>query len=334
MAHKTIYARLIMVLLLFLVLPQLTTSPTQAQEDEQLTFVIVSHGGAGNPYWKIVINGMEDACEMLQAECFWLSDPVDNVADMGNYWAEALAMNPDGIGTTVPDPEVIRESVEAAAEAGIPVISLDTDDPNRGTDLALPILFYIGGDEFLSGQKNAEDLLAHAEADGTTIARAACTIHEQGHSGLQARCNGAKEIFDADGIEMDIIDLTNDASASALVLEDYFSEHPDTNALILGGLNPVLSYGLYIEATGAEPGQVYAVTFDTDPAIFDLIQEGYVLQTIDQQPYLQGYETIIWLYLNSQYKMIPGTDVVLTGPGVIDQSNVEEIIELTLLGYR
>ena len=67
--------------------------------------------------------------------------------------------------------------------------------------------------------------------------------------------------------------------------------------------------------------------------IYEMIQSGYLVQAIDQQPYLQGFETIMWLYLNSQFALSPGGDI-LTGPGVIDGSNVEAIIELTAQGYR
>ena len=111
---------------------------------DQLTFSIVSHGGVGNPFWIVVIKGMEDACAILDADCAWLSDPVDNIDDMAGYWDDALARNNDGIGTTVPNPEVIRDGVNRAAEAGIPVIVLNTADPNAGTPDALPTLFYIG----------------------------------------------------------------------------------------------------------------------------------------------------------------------------------------------
>ena len=54
---------------------------------------------------------------------------------------QALASNPDGIGTTVPNPEVIRDAVGRANEAGIPVIVFNTADPNAGTADALDTLF-------------------------------------------------------------------------------------------------------------------------------------------------------------------------------------------------
>lgn len=305
----------------------------QAQEDDTLTFVMVSHGGEANPYWKVVIKGMTDACDLLQVECFWYSDPLDNVAEMGNYWNAALALNPDGIGTTVADPEVIRDQVNQAAEMGIPVIAFDTADPNAGTPDALPILFYIGGDEFVSGQKNAEGVLAAAEKSGVSIARGMCTIHEEGNSSLQTRCDGAVNVFEAANIPMDVLNISNDVSESAAMLQEYFDEHPETNAVFLSGFNPVSSFSLYLEASGREPGEIYAATYDVSEEIFQLIQDGYLLQTVDQQPYLQGYQTIMWLYLNHEYKFTPGGDI-LTGPGIIDASNLADIIELTAEGYR
>ena len=71
---------------------------------DQLVFSMVSHGGVGNPFWIVVIKGMEDACDLLSADCAWLADPVDNVDDMAGYWDDALARNNDGVGTTVPNP--------------------------------------------------------------------------------------------------------------------------------------------------------------------------------------------------------------------------------------
>ena len=38
-------------------------------QDDGLTFAMVSHGGVGNPFWIVVIKGMEDACALLEAEC-------------------------------------------------------------------------------------------------------------------------------------------------------------------------------------------------------------------------------------------------------------------------
>lgn len=305
---------------------------TGAQGD-QLVFSMVSHGGVGNPFWIVVIKGMEDACALLNADCAWLSDPVDNVDDMAGYWDSALARNPVGIGTTVPNPEVIRDGVNRAAEAGLPVIVFNTADPNAGTPDALPTLFYIGANEFLGGRSNANRVLAEAEAAGVTITRGVCPIQEVGHSGLEARCAGVRSVFEEAGIPLDGLTISNDVTASAGVLNDYFTANPDANAAFFLGPNPSSSFNLYLQESGRQAGEIFATTHDTSSEIYQMIQDGFLLQAIDQQPYLQGFETIMWLYLNSQFALAPGGDI-LTGPGVIDKGNVEAIIALTAAGYR
>jgi len=323
--------RTIPVLLLVLGVMMAAIGGVGAQD--QLVFSMVSHGGIGNPFWVVVIKGMNDACALLDADCSWLSDPVDNIDDMAGYWDDALARNNDGIGTTVPNPEVIRDGVNRAAEAGIPVIVFNTADPNAGTADALPTLFYIGANEFLGGRANANAVLDAADAAGVEIARGVCPIQEVGHSGLEARCAGVRSVFEEADIPLDQLTISNDVTASAGTFADYFNANPTTNAVFSLGPNPASSLNLYMQEAGVMAGEIFATTHDTSAEIYEMIQNGYLIQAIDQQPYLQGFETIMWLYLNSQFKMAPGGDI-LTGPGIIDGNNVDAIIELTAAGYR
>jgi simple sugar transport system substrate-binding protein len=276
---------------------------------------------------------MDDACAILDADCQWLADPVDSVDDMAGSWDDALARQNDGVGTTVPNPEVIRDAVNRAADAGIPVIGFNTADPNSGTPDALPTLFYIGANEFLGGRSNANRVLAEAAAAGVEITKGVCPIQEVGHSGLEARCAGVRSVFDEAGIPLDGLTINNDVTESAGTLADYFAANPDTNAAFFLGPNPSSSFNLYLQEAGRMPGEVFATTHDTSSEIYEMIQGGYLLQAIDQQPYLQGFETSMWLYLNSQFALAPGGDI-LTGPGVVDLSNVDAIIDLTAAGYR
>ena len=64
-----------------------------------------------------------------------------------------------------------------------------------------------------------------------------------------------------------------------------------------------------------------------------MIKDGYLLQAIDQQPYLQGSETIHWLFMNMLAGMAPGGDI-LTGPGIIDNGNIAAVEEATAEGRR
>lgn len=302
-------------------------------QDDQPVFRIVSHGGVGNPFWIVVIKGMEEECARIGADCEWLSDPVDNIDDMAGYCDDALAANPDGLGITVPNPEVIRDCVNRAAEAGIPVIVLNTADPNAGTPDALPTMFYIGANEFTGGVSNANRVLAAAAADGVAITGGVCPIQEVGHSGLEARCAGVRSVFEEAGIPLHGLTINNDVPASAGTLCDFFAANPDVNAAFMLGPNPSSSLNLCLQESGRMPGDIYATTHDTSAEIYEMIKDGYLLQAIDQQPYLQGSETIHWLYLNLLAGLAPGGDI-LTGPGVIDASNIAAVEEATAEGRR
>jgi simple sugar transport system substrate-binding protein len=302
-------------------------------QDSQLKFRMVSHGGPGNPFWTVVIKGMEDSCALLKADCLWLGDDKFSLDKMPGLWEDAIASNPNGIGTTVPDSEILRPAVTKAHDLGIPVIAFNTADKGAGTDKALPILFYIGANERSGGVSNARRVFDQAKADGKTIKRGVCTIQEQGHSGLEARCAGVKSVFDDQGVPLDILNINNDPKDSAGKIADYFTKNPDTNAIFMLGPLPSSALNLYIQDKGIKAGELYATTHDTSAEIYQMIKDGYLLQAIDQQPYLQGFETIQWLYLNSQYKLAPGGDI-FTGPGVIDKSNVDAIVDLTAKGYR
>lgn len=331
--NRTLSKRILPVMLLLLGIFALSGSVVTAQ-DEGPTYIMIAHGSPqGNPFWSTVVKGMEDACALLNATCTWLGDPNYSTEAMANYWEDALSANPDGIGTSAPEPEAVRSGVETASERGIPVIIFNTSDPGTGTDNALDVLFYVGANEFTGGVSNARRVFAEAEANGEEITKGVCTIQEQGHSGLIARCAGVQSVFDEMGVTLDIIDITNDPTESAGRLTDYFTANADTNAIFMLGPNPASALNLYLTESGREPGDLYATTHDTSAEIFDMIEAGYLLQAIDQQPYLQGFETIMWLHLNSQYGMQPGGDI-FTGPGVIDQSNLDLIRELVVEGYR
>ena len=305
--------------------------PAIAQE--RYKFAFVTHGGPGNPFWNVVIKGMEDAAKRYGVDVQWLSNPTFSIADMPNFLDDAIANKVNGIGITCPDPEAIRESVERAHAAGIPIIVLNTADPNAGGDHALPTEFYVGASEYLGGQSNAKAILAEAEKRGVSVQRAVCPIQELGHSGLEARFAGFSSIFRERGIVVDGLTISNDVEQSAGLLRDYFLSHPQTNAIATLGPLPADAFYLFVEEEGKEAGEILHVTHDTSTSIFDHIRREYTVQAVDQQPYLQGYLTVSFLYLNNAYGLTLAQDV-LTGPFAINATNVDRIASLVAAGYR
>jgi simple sugar transport system substrate-binding protein len=169
----------------------LTVNGNAQAQAKKLKLILVSHGGPGNPFWVTVIKGMNDAGALFGADVQWLSANTDDVPSMPKYLQDAIAAKPDGLGITSPDPDIIRDGVTQLAKAGVPIIIFNTDDPNANDpDKRLPVLFYIGTSEFISGQSNAKAALAAAKAAGKTITGAVCPVQEVGHQGLEDRCAG------------------------------------------------------------------------------------------------------------------------------------------------
>jgi simple sugar transport system substrate-binding protein len=263
----------------------------------------------------------------MDVDATWLgADTASNEAMVG-FWDDALAADPDGIGTTEPVPALIEDAVNRAVEAGIPVIAFNTQD-TRPEGERLPHLFYIGSSEFLGGQAVARRLLADR-----TITGVLCPIQEVGHTGLEARCNGVESVMAEEGIPVVRFTINYNVPESAGLIGDAFAANPDFNAIVTLGPDPAHSYYQYAEENGVTSDTIIHATFDTSVTIFEKIQEGVSLLCIDQQPYVQGFDTVVWLFLNSQYLLRPANDI-FTGPNIVDASNVDRIIELNQAGYR
>ena len=207
-------------------------------EQDNLRFAFVTHGGPGNPFWNVVIQGMDDAAQRYDVEAQWLSNPTFSIEDMADFLDDAIAARIDGLAITCPDPDAIRENVERARQAGIPVIVLNTADPHAGSDHALPTLFYIGASEYLSGQANGRAILEAAAQRGIDLQRALCPIQEIGHSGLEARFAGFQSVLAEVGVQVDGLTISNNVEASSGLLADYFLAHPDCRAIATLGPSP------------------------------------------------------------------------------------------------
>jgi len=299
------------------------------------SFVIVAHGDASNAFWQVVIKGANDAGKLFGADVKWIGTNVtDVVGAMPGLLDAGIAANPDGLGITGVNPDGTREGLTKLAAKGVPIIILNTDDPNANDPAKrLPYMFYIGTTEFGAGQSNARAALKAAKAAGKTITRAVCPIQEVGHPALEARCSGYTDIMKAAGVTVDKITITNDPTASAAVLSDYFKSHADATAINTLGPNPAAAFYLYAKDAGKKPGDIFHTSHDTGAEIFDNIKSGLTVQTVDQQPYYQGFGTVEWLWLYKNYLLVPGGNI-LTGPSYIDKTNVDKTVELVKAGYR
>jgi simple sugar transport system substrate-binding protein len=297
----------------------------------EYTFYVVSHGGPGDPFWGVVMKGMQDAADLLSKgtgdtiKATYLGPAVYSVTELVNMLNSAIAARPQGIVCTITDPAALDEPLRRAISLGIPVIAINVPDP-RPAGQRIPYLFYVGGDEYLSGIKAAEKMLAVKKP-----ARAVVFIHEVGHVGLELRAKGFIEVMSAAGVPAEKLAIGIDPTQAVDIIRGYFAKYPDTDAIFTLGPLGTLPTVTFLKEQGLA-GKVMLGCFDLDEVTLKAIKDGVALFTVTQQQYLQGYLPIVWLYLYNKYGFLPANDI-LTGPGFVDSSNVEKVEQLIKQGY-
>jgi len=76
-------------------------------------------------------------------------------------------------------------------------------------------------------------------------------------------------------------------------------------------------------------------TFDLNEDVINGIKDGSISFAVDQQQYEQGYLPIVMLKLYAEnLNTVGGGQPVLTGPGIVDKDNVDQIADLAQKGTR
>jgi simple sugar transport system substrate-binding protein len=289
--------------------------------DRDLTIEVVTHGQASDPFWSVVKNGVDQAAADLGITVNYHAPETFDMVAMAQLIDTAVAAEPDGIVISNPDPDALGASIEAAIDAGIPVVSI-----NSGVDdyADLGILTHVGQTEFIAGQ-GAGQRMAEAGVTNTI-----CVNQEVGNAALDQRCEGFADGLGgipSEVVAVDLADPTGAENAIAAAL----SEDPSIDGILTLGPTGAAPALAALEGNDA----VMLATFDLSPEVLTAIDEGRVLFAIDQQQYLQGYLGVLIVTQFAQYGLLPGGgQPILTGPGYVTQDTAAQVIELSAEGIR
>jgi simple sugar transport system substrate-binding protein len=282
--------------------------------------ILIHHGLCSwDPYWCVLDRGANDAARDMNAQAVIMGTDSFDLPKMASLVVEAVSAAPDGIGVAVPDANILHAPIMRAIQADIPVVAFDSGfGPIKDN---LPYLTFIGQLEYESGYLGALRLINAGGSAGV------CAIQQKGQTVLEARCKGFMDAFNTKGLKADELDIGGDPAKALKIVKDYAAAHPEVNVfLTLGGYNPgaVTIYD-YIKESGRKPGEILHGTFDLSPEVVAAIESGATLFTVDAQPYLQGYSTVMFLTLYLRRGIVPVLPITATGPAFIDKTNVDFI---------
>ncbi len=277
---------------------------------------------AEDAFWGVVEKGAQDAAATfgVTLKSGGSGDPIEQSQLVENFIADKV----DGIFVSLANPDALKDAVEKAVAAGIPVITI-----NSGVDVykELDALTHIGQTEFVAGQGAGEKF------DAAGAKKVLCVIHEEGNIGLEERCDGLADTFGGDVERFNVATTgVRDVAGTVATIQNKLIADADIDAILT--LNPVIAMAAR-DAIVAESGSQKLGTFDLSPDVLAAIEGGEMLFAVDQQQYLQGYLPVVLLYLyNTNLNTVGGGLPVLTGPGFVDQSNAAAVKDLSAQGTR
>ncbi len=288
-------------------------------------FVVVSHGQSSDPFWSVAANGVSDAADDMGVTVEYQAPGTFDMAEMAQMIEAAVASEPDGLVVTIPDPDALGAAIEAAVDAGIPVISM-----NSGSDVfaEFGVLAHVGQTEFEAG------LIAGRRMADEGVTNALCINQEVGNAALDLRCEGFTEGLGGP-VEVIPVDLADPTGAQATA-SGAISANPDVNGILTLGPTGALPTLAALEEEGLV-GEVQMATFDLGPEVLQAIVDGDMLFAIDQAQYLQGYLPVVLLTKFMETGALPlgSVDrVIMTGPQIVTADEAADVISFSEQGLR
>jgi simple sugar transport system substrate-binding protein len=285
-------------------------------------FVVITHATAV-PFFVPVRKGAEDAGKMVGADVTYTGPAGFDIEKQVDFIKSAIAQNVDGVATTMPDPTAFNDVVKEAMSRGIPVIAINADAPASGR------LAYVGQGNYEAGVSMGNQIVKYVPGGGHVL----LCIHTAGAENLEARVKGVKDVLDKQGGKYSyrVVATGTDMVRAVSLISSALQADPSVKGMF--GVEDVTGSAIaqIIDRDNLK-GKVAGGSFDLVADVLNAIEKGEMQFTIDQQPYLQGFQGVMELYLLKRYNLSPAD--INTGIAPVTQENVAKIKELAAQGYR
>ena len=283
-------------------------------------FAVITHSTAVW-FFAPVRKGAEDAGQVLGVEVTYTGPPDFNIQKQIDFIKSAIAQNVDGIATTMPDPTAFNDVVKEAMDRGIPVIAVNADAPASGR------LAYVGQNSYEAGVFMGEEIFKVLRGGHVLLC-----VRAAGMANMEARIKGVEETLDRRGqYSYRVVVTGTDRVQAVSLITSALHEDPSVKGMF--GIEEIAGSAIVqIIHRDHLKGKVAAGSFDLVADILDAIENGELQFTVAQQPYVQGFQSVINLYLLKRYNLTPSD--VNTGTVSVTWENVATVKEQVAQGYR
>lgn len=296
--------------------------------------IFVVGGKPDDPFWSIVKRGAEDAGIVAEAQggsVTWLGPQnYDNLGvDAAELIRQAIDQGADAIVGPNWVPEAMDPAFQAVVDAGIPLIIYNAGGIAAADRLGA--MNYVGAEDYQAGVAGGGYLTEAGKTNGV------CINTLPGAANIEAYCNGFVEGMTSGGGEGSVLPLPatsfGSATAVAQAVRAHLLQNPQIDAVFTVGNVDANSAISGITQSG-KAAQVSVCGVNFDETILQNIKDGKQACAIDQQGYHQGFLSVAILNAHVNYGLSVPTREILTGPGIVDAENVDQVLAGVAEGAR
>jgi len=234
------------------------------------------------PFFDDCNTGAQEAATALGVKYQWVVPQNTQGATQVKIVEDLISRNVSGIAISVNEPKSVEGIIKQAMDAGIKVVTFDSDSANSGRSL------YIGTINKQAGVTMGNSM---AEALGGK-GKIAIVTGQLGASNLNERIDGVKEALAAfPDIEIVATEGTEDDLAKAVsVTEALLRGNPDLSGIFgmsqVGG--PAVAKVLAQKEFADRKGVIKVFAFDDLPDTIQGVKDGYINGIMVQRPVTMG----------------------------------------------
>ena len=296
---------------------------------EQYIFISVN---TKIPYWQTAAAGFAQAAEQLKVAYQFTGPETYDPAGERDAMDGAIQKKPAGILISVADANIMKDSIDRAIAAGIPVITADSDAPESKR------LFFIGTNNYQAGLAGGKRLAQELKGHGTVVV---FTMPSQPN--LNERLRGYKDALGSSPqIRLaHIVDIKGDPRVAFDTTTEFLANDKKEHIDAFVGLEALSGKEVATVLNNNSIKGRVVIAMDTDPETLDWIKKGVIAATIAQKPYTMAFVGLKMLDI-LHHQQLPNLDsdwshdgfspipaFVDTGSDVVDKGNVERFESAT-----
>jgi ribose transport system substrate-binding protein len=281
-------------------------------------------------YWQAASAGLDKIAAQYDVHAELRGpDTFDPQAQVQEF-RSVVALKPTGILVSVVDPKLMAPEINAAMDAGIPVITVDSDAPTSRR------LYFIGTNNREAGRLGAKALIEKLHDKGNVV-----FFTMPGQPNLDERLSGYEDVL-ATTPEIHVADIIDIRGVSTVAFDKTQALLPQT------GKDRIDAFVCLEASAGKEVGEVLRrgkngdrvlIAMDVDKDTLDLVKQGVIAATVAQKPFTMAYVGVQMLdlldheplsSLRKAYGQDPFAPVpafIDTGVALVDAGNVDQYLQ-------